>query len=70
MAIYQEMVDTRGFAHAYNSVKRFCGGLRREEPEQFDRLEFAPAKNVRLTTVKVLRPATPSAASIASRGCS
>jgi len=44
MAIYQELVDTRGFAHAYNSVKRFCGGLRREEPEQFDRLEFAPAE--------------------------
>lgn len=44
VAIYQELVDTRGFAHAYNSVKRFCGGLRREEPEQFDRLEFAPAE--------------------------
>jgi transposase len=44
MAIYQELVDTRGFTHAYNSVKRFCGGLRREEPEQFDRLEFAPAE--------------------------
>jgi transposase len=44
MAIYQELVDTRGFTHAYNSVKRFCGGLRREEPEQFDRLEFSPAE--------------------------
>jgi len=41
MAIYQEMVDARGFTAAYNSVKRFCGGLRRREPEQFDRLEFA-----------------------------
>ncbi len=44
VAIYQDLVDTRGFTHAYNSVKRFCGGLRREEPEQFDRLEFAPAE--------------------------
>ena len=44
MAIYQELVDTRGFTHAYNSVKRFCGGLRRQEPEQFDRLEFAPGE--------------------------
>ena len=44
MGIYQELVDTRGFIHAYNSVKRFCRGLRRQEPEQFDRLEFAPAE--------------------------
>jgi transposase len=44
MAIYQELVDTRGFSHAYNSVKRFCRALRRQEPEQFDRLEFAPAE--------------------------
>jgi transposase len=44
MAIYQELVDRRGFTHAYNSVKRFCGGLRRQEPQQFDRLEFAPAE--------------------------
>ena len=44
MAIYQELVDTRGFTRAYNSVKRFCRGLRLKEPEQFDRLEFAPAE--------------------------
>jgi transposase len=44
IAIYQELVDTRGFSHAYNSVKRFCRGLRRREPEQFDRLEFAAAE--------------------------
>jgi len=44
MAIYQELVDTCGFTHAYNSVKRFCRALRRQEPEQFDRLEFSPAE--------------------------
>lgn len=44
MAIYQELVDGRGFTQRYNSVKRFCRGLRRCEPEQFDRLEFAPAE--------------------------
>jgi transposase len=44
MAIYQELVDTRGFTAAYNSVKRFCGALRRQEPQQFDRLEFGPAE--------------------------
>ena len=33
-------------------MKRFCGGLRRVEPEQFDRLEFAPARMRRSTTAK------------------
>ena len=44
VAIYQELVDQRGFTQRYNSVKRFCRGLRRREPEQFDRLEFGPAE--------------------------
>jgi len=44
MSIYQELVDRRGFTQAYNSVKRFCRGLRRQEPEQFDRLEFDPGE--------------------------
>jgi transposase len=40
MAIYQELIDRRGFTQRYNSVKRFCRGLRRSEPEQYDRLDF------------------------------
>jgi len=44
MAIYQDLVDSHGFTGAYNSVKRFCGGLCKHEPEQFDRLEFAPGE--------------------------
>jgi transposase len=44
MAIYQDLVDNHGFTGAYNSVKRFCGGLCKHEPEQFDRLEFAPGE--------------------------
>ena len=44
MSIYQDLVDKHGFAGAYNSVKRFCGGLCAREPEQFDRLEFAPGE--------------------------
>jgi hypothetical protein len=44
MAIYQELVDTRGFTFALHSVKRFCRGLRQREPEQFDRLEFLPGE--------------------------
>lgn len=43
-AIYQELVDRFGFAQRYNSVKRFCRALRRQEPEQFDRLEFLPGE--------------------------
>jgi transposase len=43
-AIYQELVDTYGFAHGYNSVKRFCRQLRSSEPKQFDRLEFLPGE--------------------------
>ena len=48
MAIYQELVDQRGFTQRYNSVKRFCRGLRRSEPEQFDRLEFSPAEEAQV----------------------
>jgi transposase len=48
MAIYQDLVDQHGFTGAYNSVKRFSGGLREREPEQFDRLEFAPGEEAQV----------------------
>jgi transposase len=48
MAIYQDLVDLHGFTGAYNSVKRFCGGLCKHEPEQFDRLEFAPGEEAQV----------------------
>ena len=44
MAFYQDLVDNHGFTGACNSVKRFAGGLCKHEPEQFDRLEFAPGE--------------------------
>ena len=47
-AIYQDLVDQHGFTGAYNSVKRFCGGLCKHEPEQFDRLEFAPGEEAQV----------------------
>jgi len=68
MAIYQELVDRRGFTQAYNSVKRFCRGLRLKEPEQFDRLEFSPAEESQVDYGE--GAATRSPASIASRDCS
>ncbi len=48
MAIYQELVDQRGFRLRYNSVKRFCRALRKREPEQFDRLEFLPGEEAQV----------------------
>jgi len=47
-AIFQELVDRYGFDHRYNSVKRFVRGLRREAPEQFDRLEFGPGEEAQV----------------------
>jgi len=40
MAIYQDLVELFGFAHRYNSVKRFVRLLKKKDPEQYDRLEF------------------------------
>jgi len=40
MAIYQDLVELFGFAHRYNSVKRFVRLLKKQDPEQYDRLEF------------------------------
>ena len=48
MAIYQDLVDLHGFANGYNSVKRFVAQLRTREPEQFDRLEFAPGEEAQV----------------------
>lgn len=48
MAIYQELVDCYDFQSRYNSVKRFCRGVRKSEPEQFDRLEFLPGEEAQV----------------------
>lgn len=48
MAIYQDLVDVHGFGHGYNSVKRFAAQQRVREPEQFDRLEFAPGEEAQV----------------------
>ena len=71
MAIYQDLVDPFGFNNAYNSVKRFCRGLRQREPEQFDRLEFAPGEEVQVDYGEGAATRVPRAPSgTASRGCS
>jgi len=48
MSIYQDLVDRFGFTGAYNSVKRFATRLCAREPEQFDRLEFAPGEEAQV----------------------
>lgn len=47
-AIYQDLVDQFGFIGGYNSVKRFAGKIVQSEPEQFDRLEFAPGEEAQV----------------------
>jgi transposase len=47
-AIYQDLVEQRGFAHRYNSVKRFVRGLKRREPERFDVLDSAPGEEAQV----------------------
>ena len=47
-AIYQDLVDRHGFDGAYNTVKRFVAQRRQKEPEQFDRLSFAPGEEMQV----------------------
>lgn len=48
VSIYQDLVDTYGFQHRYNSVKRFVARLRAREPERFDVLEFLPGEEAQV----------------------
>src|SRR3989339_2217154 len=48
MAIYQDLVEQCSFTHRYNSVKRFVRGLKRKNPEQYDRLEFLMGKEAQV----------------------
>jgi transposase len=48
VAIYQDLVEAHGFAHQYNSVKRFVAGLKARAPERFDVLEFLPGEEAQV----------------------
>ena len=48
VSIYQDLVERFAFEHKYNSVKRFCRGLRRRDPVQYDRLEFPPGEEAQV----------------------
>lgn len=67
MSIYQDLVEHFAFTHRYNSVKRFVRGLKRVDPDQYDRLEFDPGEECQVdfgkgaltrhpTTGKMRRP--------------
>lgn len=47
-AIHQDLMDRHGFEGASNSVKRFVAQLRHKDPEQFDRLSFAPGEEMQV----------------------
>jgi len=47
-SIYQDLVESHGFTHRYNSVKRFVRGLRTREPERFDVLESEPGEEAQV----------------------
>ena len=48
VAIYQDLVESHGFAQRYNSVKRFVARLKARAPERFDVLEFAPGEEAQV----------------------
>jgi transposase len=47
-SIYQDLVERHGFAHRYNSVKRFVRTLKTREPERFDVLECLPGEEAQV----------------------
>ena len=48
VSIYQDLVEAHGFAHRYNSVKRFVSTLKARAPERFDVLEFLPGEEAQV----------------------
>ena len=48
VSIFQDLVEGHGFAHRYNSVKRFVATLKARAPERFDVLEFLPGEEAQV----------------------
>jgi len=48
VSIYQDLVDSQGFAGANNAVKRFVAQLRHKQPERFDWLSFLPGEEMQV----------------------
>ena len=69
MSLYQELVETRGFQHRYNSVKRFVAQLRARAPERIDVLEFLPGEEAQVD-FGLGAPRAPGPVGTSGRGCS
>jgi len=48
VSLFQDLVERHGFAHQYNSVKRFVATLKARAPERFDVLEFLPGEEAQV----------------------
>lgn len=48
VSLFQDLVERHGFAHQYNSVKRFVATLKTRAPERFDVLEFLPGEEAQV----------------------
>ena len=48
MSVFQDLVEAHGFAHQYNSVKRFVATLKARAPERYDVLEFLPGEEAQV----------------------
>jgi transposase len=48
VSIYQDLVERYNFPNKYNSVKRYVRGLKKKEPDQFDRLDFLPGEEAQV----------------------
>lgn len=48
MSIYQDLVEMHGFDHKYSSVQRFVKGLKQQNPERFDFLEYGPGEEAQV----------------------
>ena len=71
MAIWQDLVEERGFQAGYASVKRFVGKLRGSQPvEARVVITTARAKSRRWTTARGRWSAIPRRTSTEGRGCS
>lgn len=48
VSIFQDLVKHHGFAHQYNSVKRFVATPKARESDRFDVLEFLPGEEAQV----------------------
>jgi hypothetical protein len=70
MEIWQDLVDSHGFAGGYQSVRRFVRNVRgAATPEVRAIIETSAGKNARLTTARGRWCAIRRVANIGARGC-